>query len=408
MLTGNLVRVRTAKNRLIPLFLDVTKDDFRNSAEQMIEIFRDLPGRSRSEMEAEIEEYIGTETSQLLYQGLTKLLEDRCEFEVEAAVDPAAVRERAFRLAGLKRQEGAFNRDEILTALAQEFSTTFEEIDRALFADLKSEQRIVSFDNCTVDQLLNRYNVALVQAILFRATHVSIRIRGETPARYRQLFRSIKFHRLMCHIKPEGNNTYLLTLDGPLSLFSATQKYGLQLANFLPAILHCKQFTLNAEVRWGAERKEKMLTIDQGDGLKSHTVDYGDYIPKDLAMFGESFKKVKSDWELSTEPEVVELASGIWIPDFVLIHKPSKKHVPLDIFGFWRRADVEKHYRRLAHEYAEPFILAVSEQMNTDEAIGDDLDARIYRFKRTPIPGEVIRLAEAQLPPSPKKPSLFK
>src|SRR6478735_2766397 len=136
MLTGNLVRVRTAKNRLIPLFLDVTKDDFRNSAEQMIEIFRELPGRSRSEMEEEIEESIGTETSQLLYQGLTKLLEDRCEFEVEAAVDPASVRERAFRLAGEKRSEGTFNRDEILATLAQEFSTTAEEVDRALFADL--------------------------------------------------------------------------------------------------------------------------------------------------------------------------------------------------------------------------------------------------------------------------------
>ena len=86
---------------------------------------------------------------------------------------------------------------------------------------------------------------------------------GETPARFRQLFRAVKFHRLICTIHETPGNRYTLTLDGPLSLFSSTQKYGLQLALFLPALLHCKAFDLRANVRWGAERKEKQFALSR-------------------------------------------------------------------------------------------------------------------------------------------------
>ena len=90
------------------------------------------------------------------------------------------------------------------------------------------------------------------------STAMEVRIWGETPARFRQLFRAVKFHRLICTIHESAGQSYTLRLDGPLSLFSSTQKYGLQLALFLPALLHCKAFDLKASVRWGTERKEKL------------------------------------------------------------------------------------------------------------------------------------------------------
>ena len=48
----------------------------------------------------------------------------------------------------------------------------------------------------------------------------------------------------MCEAERTGPDAYCLHLDGPLSLFSATQKYGLQLALFLPAVLRCRDFEL--------------------------------------------------------------------------------------------------------------------------------------------------------------------
>jgi predicted nuclease of restriction endonuclease-like RecB superfamily len=285
----------------------------------------------------------------------------------------------------------------VLNRVAEECGTPLDKVDQGLFADLKSEQRCVKFDDGTVDQLLNRYNVALAQAILLRSTGVTVQVYGETPARYRQLFRAIKFHRLICDIQPSGPEAYTLRLDGPLSLFSATQKYGLQLALFLPALLQCKRFELTATVRWGAQRKEKVFTLNDGDGLKSHTVDYGDYTPKELALFAESFRKAVTGWELADEVDVVSLPSGHWTPDFQLVHAATGEVVRLEVLGFWRRTDVEKLYRRLAAELGGPFVLAVSEQFNIDESLADEWGGHVYRFKRTPLPAEVVKLAEAQL-----------
>jgi uncharacterized protein len=398
MLTGKLVRVRYSRNRLIPVYLDVTDRDWREVAGLLLEVFREMKGKTRGEMQEEIQETIGDNPTQLVHQGLAKLLEDRCEFEVDSDLAPDELREKAFLSAAAARRAGAgFDRAAILGQVAAEAGTTPEVVDHGLFADLKSEQRCVKFADFTVDQLLNRYNVALAQAILLRSTGVTVQVYGETPARYRQLFRAIKFHRLICDIQPSGPEAYTLRLDGPLSLFSATQKYGLQLALFLPALLQCKRFDLNATVRWGAQRKEKVFALSDGDGLRSHTVDYGDYTPKELTQFAESFQKSVKGWELAAEAEVVSLPSGYWTPDYQLIRSATGEVVRLEILGFWRRTDAEKLYRRLAAELDGPFILAVSDQFNIDESLADEWGEHIYRFKRTPLPGEIVKLAEAQL-----------
>jgi predicted nuclease of restriction endonuclease-like RecB superfamily len=397
MLTGKLVRVRHSRNRLIPVYLDVTDRDWREVAQHLLEVFREMKGKTRGGMEQEIEETIGDNPTQVVHQGLAKLLEDRCEFEVDSELAPDELREQVFLAAAAARRAAAFDRTGVLDRVAAQVSTTADAVDRSLFADLKSEQRCVRFDDCTVDQLLNRYNVALAQAILLRSTGLTVHVHGETPARYRQLFRSIKFHRLMCDIQPNSPDAYTLRLDGPLSLFSATHKYGVQLANFLPAVLQCKRFELTAAIRWGAQRKEKVFTLNDGDGLKSHTVDYGDYTPKELVLFAESFRKSVAGWELTAEADIVSLPSGHWTPDFQLIQSASGEVVRLEILGFWRRTDVEKLYRRLTAELNGPFVLAVSEQLNIDESLADGWGEHVYRFKRTPLPAEIVKLAEAQL-----------
>jgi predicted nuclease of restriction endonuclease-like RecB superfamily len=102
-------------------------------------------------------------------------------------------------------------------------------------------------------------------------------------------------------------------------------------------------------------------------------------------------------WELSGAAEVVSLPSGYWTPDYQLVRSATGEVVRLEILGFWRRTDVEKLYRRLTAELDGPFILAVSENLNIDEALAEEWDGHIYRFKRTPLPGEIVKLAEAQL-----------
>src|SRR5262249_29865893 len=161
----------------------------------------------RGELQDAVDEAFGDAPQQLVYRGLAKLLEDRCEFAVESALPPEQIREAVFRAAARQRQQPddavrhAFDRAAVLAQVADELGLPAQGVEDGLFADLKSEQRLVRFDDITPERLLQRYNVALAQAVLLRSNHVDIRIRGETPARYRQLLRLVKFHRLVCDVE---------------------------------------------------------------------------------------------------------------------------------------------------------------------------------------------------------------
>jgi predicted nuclease of restriction endonuclease-like RecB superfamily len=401
MLTGTLVRVRFARQRIIPSYIDPAAPEWQEVAERLLTLFRGEDHKTRGELEMDIKETFDSDPQRLVHLGLAKLLEDRCDFEVVSGHPPEQLRELVFRKSAKQRQAApatvgapTFQRDGILQEVADGLQITKDAVDQGLFADLKSEQRMVRFDDITADRLLHRYNTALAQAVLLRSIGVTIYVRREPPQRYRQLLRAVKFHRLIADIKQVDPDTYRMQLDGPLSLFTATQKYGLQLALFLPSVLLCKDFELEAELRWGTDRKEKTFKLTSKDGLVSHLPDIGMYVPPELPMFVELFRKKVSDWEIEEETEVQSLGDGFWVPDYRLVQRATGKTVFLEVLGFWRRASAEKHLARLREHAKKPFILAVSEQLKIDDAELENLPAGIHRFKQMPLPDEVVRLAE--------------
>ncbi len=406
MLTGKMVRVRYARDRILPCFLDTADPAWLEVAGRMLEIFRAPAGRTRGEMEQELQEAFGDEARQLVHQGLAKLLEDRCDFEVAGAHPPAPLRAAVFAAAARARRQpasvgGAFDREAVLQQVARELGLTPEAVEEGLFADLKSQQRLARFEDLTPRRLLERYNVGLAQAVLLRSSRVHVTLRQEPPSRYRSLLRAAKFHRLICEIERLDSQSYRLHLDGPLSLFSATQKYGLQLALFLPTVLHCRDWLLEAELRWGAQRKPKQLRLGPRDGLVSHTADTGVWVAPEVRMFADLFRKRVADWELIEETDIFPLGESFWVPDFRLRHRASGQVIRLEVLGFWRRASAERHLARLRQHAAEPFLLAVSEQLHLDEAGLDDLPAGIHRFRNMPLPDELARLANELLKPRP-------
>src|SRR5260370_231924 len=76
-----------------------------------------------------------------------------------------------------------FDRMAVRREVADGLGMAAEAVDQGLFADLKSEQRLVRFKDITAERLLQRYNVALVQAVLLRSTGVRVEIRNEKPQR---------------------------------------------------------------------------------------------------------------------------------------------------------------------------------------------------------------------------------
>ena len=404
MLTGRLVRVRYARDRIVPCYVNVDDPTWREAAGRLVEMFREQEGRTRGALEEDLKETFGDDPSQLVHQGLAKLLEDRCEFEVVSGRPPEELREQVFLTAAARRagkSREPFDRTAVLQDVATLLGITPEAVDQGLFADLKSEQRLVRFKDISAERLLHRYNVALAQAVLLRSTRVHAHVRREPPQRYRQLFRLLKFHRLVCEVEATGPDAYCLHLDGPLSLFTATQKYGLQLALFLPALLLCGDFDLRAELRWGPQRRPKNFTLSSGEGLVSHYPDTGMYVPPELAMFTELFRKKVPDWDIAEETGVIPLPDGFWVPDCRLVHRPSGRYVLLEVLGFWRRSSVERHLERLRRHAREPFLLAVSEQLRVDDADLEGFPAAVHRFRQMPLPEEVARLAAEVLAGTP-------
>jgi len=110
-------------------------------------------------------------------------------------------------------------------------------------------------DTISVDWLLTRYNLALAQAVLYDATEMRVRVWDS----FATVFSYVKLFGLMHRIYPIDNtgtrveNTdladgYEARLDGAASLFSKSRKYGIRMANFLPALPLCNRWEMEADI----------------------------------------------------------------------------------------------------------------------------------------------------------------
>ncbi len=407
MLTGQLARVRTTKDKVIPIYLDREDPAWIEMAETLLLVFREGIGMTRGEIAAEVEELIGGGGFRTLaQQGLAKVIEDRAEFEVVADVPPDQVRDKVFSAAAAERkrlaadakgphQRHPFDRSVVLGAVGAELGIPPEQVAATLFADLKEENRLQAFTDVTAQRLIDRYNVALAQSVLLKSVRIEVEVRGEKPARYRQLLRWLKFRRLLFTATGSMESGYVFHIDGPLSLFSATNKYGLQVALFLPALLNCVDFRLTAEVRWGPKREPKLFVLRTGDGLLAPHAEPGTYVPAEVAAFAERFTQVAPEWSLSEATALIDLGGeGVWVPDYWAEHRPTGIGVHLEVLGFWKRSSLDRLLRLLPKHGPPRFLLAISDRLKVDEEALAEIGGPVVMFKEIPNAMEILKRLE--------------
>ena len=113
------------------------------------------------------------------------------------------------------------------------------------------------------------------------------------------------------------------------------------MAYFLPALLHCDLWELEATVLWGKQRKERKFHLSTEAGLTSHTRMAGQWQPAEMSWLMEQFPKLESEWEVSEGGAVTDLGGqGVFLPDYVFTHRQTRQQVWMEIFGFWRRGGV--------------------------------------------------------------------
>ncbi|NKE37544.1 DUF790 family protein [Natronococcus sp. JC468] len=442
MLTADLARSRTTGEKVVPQFVDPTESRYRETARELIELFEAHLGEPRGDLEAAINELTIDDTEYKIIQGLAKLLMDECEFEVHAPIAPETIRHHLFEYANEQYpivRQPTLGEDtqklDVYSTVADELGISLAECHQGMYADLEENKRLVRLGEHTADEstaqetgdetpsttkltgssgenyqdtaltvewLLTRYNLALAQAVLYDATRMRIRVWDH----FGTVFSYVKLFGLMHRIYPIDSDGcrvastdladgYEAVLDGPASLFSKSQKYGIRMANFLPALPLCDRWEMDAAILVDDTTGEThRFTLDQTVGLESH-YSAGKRFDSDLERtLAQKWERATTDWELVREDDVLDIGEEVLIPDFAIEH-PDGRRAILEIMGFWTPEYLKSKLEKIRRADAENLIVAVSENLDCARDEFGEASDRVLWFKTGIHVYDLVEVSEA-------------
>src|ERR671916_678330 len=422
MLTLQLLRVRTRNGAIFPLFC--TKEEDIELAKKIIHEFEQA--WKNKEKKAALEDIISTiEESDAgsdykLVRGLYALLERRCTFKssdsnsngdigtnntfINPSIDPPRIRKevfeesskRGFALTEVERREIA---DTVASKL---HLPSHDVVLKTMWSDLDDNLIIEHFDTIGPEALVGWYNLSLMQTLLFNCTKLDFYISG--GLNWKHVLRTVKRLGLMYHLQQpqqQQENRIICSLEGPLSLFKLTDRYGTLLAKLLPSIIfpldkkregNDGEWHLDAWIVRKTMDGRKIyefkiskneipkLMMDPYSSFPSSSVTekelagsssttssslYNEYNNNfDSAVeekFAKRFEQAETGWRLIREPDPLVLSNGgAFIPDF-MFEKYNKK-IYLEIVGFWTKDYLERKLQKLA----DIFISADSRNKKTN------------------------------------------
>ena len=396
MLTADLLRARVRSGVVRPQYIKLTEEIVARVGE-LVQTYGSSVGRPAGDIAAEIDALVGDGTDFMLWRGLRKLVEDRCEFTSSSQLDSTEVRRLAFERAFAGDYVDSQRRAEVIDEVAQNLETSSADVEAALYADLADRQTLIRFDALTAEELLHRYNLSLAQAVLYKAASLTITVTEPPPDKLRYLMGALKFHGLMHRVVRDEHGSVSVTIDGPTSVLKNTRRYGIKMAMFLPALMLLPQWDASARVDW--KGKEREFHLDPSVGLVSHYKARGGWRTDEEKWFEEKFATQETDWQLVRRGTIVELADGeVIVGDYVLT-SPDGAEVVVEIVTFWRAAYLRRRLD-LLDTVTQPFVLIVSERMRAERGKLEALEhPELVFYKGVIIPKKVIAAAEAALRP---------
>jgi predicted nuclease of restriction endonuclease-like RecB superfamily len=404
MLTLQLLRVRTRSGAIFPLFC--TKEEDIELAKKIIQEFEQT--WKNKEKKAVLEDRISAiEESDAgsdykLVRGLYALLERRCTFKSRDSnsdndgetsststipiIDPPRIRKavfeesskRGFALTELERMEIA---DSVASRL---HLSSHDVVLKTMWSDLDDNLILDYFDAIDPEALVGWYNLSLMQTLLFNCTKLDFYISG--GLNWKRVLRTVKRLGLMYYLQQpqqQQENRIICSLEGPLSLFKLTDRYGTLLAKLLPSIIFSsdkKRESSGGDGEWHLDawivrktmdgRKIYEFKISKNEIPELMTDPYSSFPPSSITQkevagssslyndynifdsaveekFAKRFEQAETGWRLTREPDPLVLSNGgAFIPDF-MFEKYDKK-IYLEIVGFWTKEYLERKLQKLA------------------------------------------------------------
>jgi predicted nuclease of restriction endonuclease-like RecB superfamily len=456
MLPSQLLRVRTKKGEIFPLLIGgENKSGHLQLAKIIINEFEELAAKKEKKkilyerislVERNFDDY-------RLVRGLSTLLERRCQFSKnihqqdnnrENLSGPAEIR----RLLWEESSRRGFaltesRRNEILTAITSSTRISQTSIMQSIWSDLDENMTLESFDSIDAEELLRWYNLSLLQTLLFTCTRLEFSVSGGTY--WKKILRKVKRLGLMYNLKEHGGasenphaendnverskkhpihanikNTnghdkeLVCTIEGPVSLFKLTDRYGTSIAKLIPFITSSSRWHLRAfivrKTMSGKKIFEFKASYADFEHLKlcepyhsyrnssvSGRLTSSDFDSSLEEKFAIKFEHLANRWRIQREPDPLVVGNGVaFIPDF-LFEKYDRK-VYLEIVGFWTKDYLEKKFQKISeilHNNNIDLFVAVDEELSCSKLFNPSFHDRSYDriifFRNASIPVKKIK-----------------
>ena len=422
MLPSELLRTRISRGKIMPLFCAA---DFGNNtgyelANKLIAFFTDAQTnkQSKGNLLQKIS-ILESEYDYKLVRGLCALLERRSVFRrlnpSSSIVTPMLIRRKLFEESskqGLTLSDS--QRQAIVQQIASQIHLSSNDIEALMWSDKDENLALIQFDIISPKDLILWYNLSLFQTLLFRCTRLEFYVKG--GIHWKHVLRNVKKYGLMYTLEYNSevgqyNDSVKCVLEGPLSLFKMTDRYGTSMAKLLPSIIGTPTWKISGSIVKKTDDGQKIYSIemsndDSKEFLRS-TIDTryqnngdkindGDHV-YDSSTEEEFAKKFyqrfdqndRFGWKISREPDPLIADGKAMIPDF-LFERFGRK-VYLEIVGFWTKEYLERKAAKLKMLFRDneknkknkniDLLVAVNSELSCSqiETISKD---RIFTFKK--------------------------
>lgn len=411
MLPLELLRTKITNKgqRITPLFCLPSADNLLLAQKLITEFqFSNNKKETKGELQKRLFLYENSYDDFKLIRGLVILLERRCIFKINQSFYSENKTQgfvtqlpSSFSLRKVLFEESSkgglpldhTQRGKIFQNVALKLGIDTNYIEKLMWLDQEDYLILESFSSIEPIHLLGTYNLAILQTLLFNSVNFEFIIKGGTN--WKQVLRAIKRFGLMYNLqkihkdlednfpketpynknkhdiidndkfKSYFNDNIICSIDGPLSIFKLTNKYGVLIAKVIPKIISSHTWNIKASIIKNSISGRKLYEFNLSSDSDIYIFDtmkdrfYNNHQFEDSydynnlnfdssveAKFATQFEKFRTGWKLIREPDPLILPNGkAFIPDF-LFEKYDKK-IYFEIIGFWTPQYLERKFKKI-------------------------------------------------------------
>ena len=445
MLPSELLRTKITKKgkNIAPIFFSLDNLDIAKRLIQQFQISfekketKAILERNLSLIESAYEDF-------KLVRGLIILLERRCIFTLNKNLQnitqnnqkntPSLNLDNSFGIRKMLFEESARvglalddnQRYKILEKISSQLNITPSHLEKIIWLDRDDNLILDFFNTLNPEQLLDLYNLSILQTMFFNCINFEFSVQDGTE--WKRILRKVKRFGLMYDLKYDSDrnidyknslgqndtlNSLICSIDGPLSIFKLTNKYGTLMAKLIPEIVYSNKWNIKAWILRNNSVQRKLYRFDFSSTEKSF-----DRVLKDKCFIISSdshksynfdskveenflmhFKQLRTGWELIREPAPLILPGGnAFIADFMF--QKYGIQIYFEIIGYWTidylKRKFDKIHKLLTSETKYDFLIAidkdnlVTSELNLKNLLSDSIKIigkeKIIIYNKNSIP----------------------